>query len=272
MDIEEIERREIRKKQMVVAALFVSAMLVAMIFAYWMGAFGVGPSKTLHIKYNFAGGIDKGSPVRLAGIKVGRVTDISFSAEDTKLDVQIEVNNEAFREVTVDSQFYINLAGLIGERYIEVVPGEGEKVAPKASLRGVDPPRVDQLLSQGYGIAGDLRKFWNENKGDMKEIFTTLNDLTRNLNRLLASATPAQRKQISAILENLAGVTGKANAALDYMEANGGKATWDSMNNLFSKADKIKLNDIRRLMLEDGVKVNLGGQKIPREEEIEDAK
>lgn len=276
MDIEAIERSEIRKKQIVVGALFVASLLVAMVFAYWMGAFGVGPSKHLIIKYNFAGGIDRGSPVRLAGIKVGRVSDISFGGGETKLKVRIEITNEAFREITDDSKFYINLAGLIGERYVEVVPGTGAAVAPGQDLRGVDPPRVDQLLSQGYGFAADLREFWNSNKGDLKEIFTTINDLTRNLNRLLSSATPEQRKHLSALIANFADMSADLkssvamiNGGLLYVRDHGGPDTYNHFSNLLGKGDRIKLNDIRRLMLEDGVKVNLGGTKIPDESELE---
>jgi phospholipid/cholesterol/gamma-HCH transport system substrate-binding protein len=272
MDIEALEQREIRKKKMVVAGLFVAAFAMLLIFSYWMGAFGLGPSKKIHLNYQFAGGIDRGSPVRLAGIKVGRVTGIDFGKGDTNLQVTIEVSNEAFKQVTDDAEFYINLAGLIGERYVEVVPGKGAKVVAGATLRGVDPPRVDQLLSQGYGIFGDLRTFWTDNKGDIKQVFQSMNDLTANLNKLMSSATPGQRKKLNELLDNFASMSGelratvtRVNRGLAYIEENGGREAWNATSGLVSKGNRIQLNDIRRLMLEDGVKVNLGSTKIPSE-------
>src|SRR5690606_39229471 len=100
------------------------------------------------------------------------------------LRLKIEVNRAAFRQITTDAKFYINLAGLIGERYVEVVPGAGSPVDGGHVFRGIDPPRVDQLLSQGYGIFGDLRAFFSENKSDLKEIFQTVNELSQNLSKI----------------------------------------------------------------------------------------
>jgi phospholipid/cholesterol/gamma-HCH transport system substrate-binding protein len=277
MDIEALERKEIRKKQITVGALFAVAILLAMVFAYWMGALGFGPSRSFYLTYNFAGGIDQGSTVRLAGIKVGRVSKIDFvkgEASDggapATLRFKIEVSREAFAQITQDSKFFINLAGLIGERYIEIVPGTGAPIASKETLRGVDPPRVDQLLSQGYGIFGDLREFWSENKGDLKEIFSTLNDLSKNLNKLLGGMTGEQKKQFNTLLTNFAGMStdlksfvASLNDLSLFLKRVGAQKSFEDVQQLLRKANKIQLNDIRRLMLQDGVKVNFSSKKIP---------
>ena len=276
MDIEALEREEIRKKQRTVAGLFVLAIVLAMVFAYWMGAFGFGATHTVYVDYNFAGGLDRGSTVRLAGIKVGRVADIQFVKQDasvikdasTSLKLKIEISRDAFKQISSNSQFFINLAGLIGERYVEIVPGEGEPVKDGCVFRGVDPPRVDQLLSQGFGIFGDLRSFFSENKGDLKEIFATLNELSKNLSQILRSVSPEQRKQINVLLSNLSAmsedlktVAASLGSGIKHVENNGGRETWDSLHTLLVKANKIGVNDVRKLMLEDGVKVNFSSKK-----------
>lgn len=286
MDIEQAERQELRKKQQLVAGLFVLAILLSMVFAYWMGAFGFGPSKNIYVYYDFAGGIERGSTVRLAGIKVGRVTDIQFVKGDIPLDqdpedapnegtaqshlrVKIEVTRDALKQITDDSKFYVNLAGIIGERYVEVVPGRGQPVKRGHNFRGVDPPRVDQLLSQGYGIFGDLRDFFGENKADLKEIFQTLNDLSKNLAKILGGLTPDQKKQVGVLLSNLASTSGdlkdlvaNLKSATDYVAENGAQPSWDRIQRILQKADRIGLPDIRRLMLEDGIKVNFSSRKV----------
>ncbi len=270
MDIEALERREIRKKQITVGALFAAAIVLALVFASWMGAWGFGQANTVYVRYNFAGGIDKGSPVRLAGIRIGRVSDIVFDRQaGGVLRVKLEIQREAFKQLTADASFYVNLAGLIGERYIEIVPGQGAVVAGGHEFRGIDPPRVDQLLSQGYGIFGDMRDFFNENRSDLREMFTTLNDLSKNLNRLMGGATPAQRQQISTLLENFAAMSSDLRSTVStlktgvtYAGQNGAHTAWENFRSLLEKGDKIDLQDIRRLMLEDGVKVNFSSKKI----------
>lgn len=269
MDVEQLEQREIRRKQFLVAALFLLAIAFSLIFAYWMGAFGFGPTRHIYVNYDFAGGLDRGSPVRLAGIKVGRVMDVSFASAPTVLRLKIDISQAAFSQLTEDSKFYINLAGLIGERYVEVVPGNGALVKNNHEFRGIDPPRIDQLISQGYGIFGDLRTLFNENKGDIKEILATVNELTKNLNRLVGSTTIEQRKQFQTLLTNFAAmsgdlrdVTSSISSGMTFIRENGGKESWLALRSTIKKADNISIQDVRKLMLEDGMKVNFSSRKV----------
>jgi phospholipid/cholesterol/gamma-HCH transport system substrate-binding protein len=281
MDIEAAEKKEMQKKTRLVAGLFLLAVVLAMIFAYWMGAFGFGPSKHFFVHYDFAGGIERGSTVRLAGIKVGRVSEIKFvSPEDSgtaegrgQLKLKIEVNNDAFKQLTEDSKFYVNLAGLIGERYVEIVPGTGNRANRGTVFRGVDPPRVDQLLSQGYGIFGDLRSFFQENKNDLKEMLNTLNELSKNLGKIMGGITPDQKKDLTRLLKNfsetsqdLRTLVGNLNDGVAYISSKGGTQTWDKTQNLIERASRLSIHDIRKLMLEDGMKVNFSSKKIDIDE------
>jgi phospholipid/cholesterol/gamma-HCH transport system substrate-binding protein len=200
--------------------------------------------------------------VRLAGIKVGRVSDIRFEGEPTALKVKIEISRESFARFTEDSKFFVNLAGLIGERYIEVVPGNGAPVADGYEFRGIDPPRVDQLISQGYGIFGDLRTLLNENKQDIKEILASLNELAKHLNSLMGSASPEQKRQLTNLLKNLADVTSDVRKGTTYLSENGGPEAWQHLRSLLAKGDVIHINDLRRLIMEDGVKVNFSSKEV----------
>ncbi len=274
MNIEELERKELRKKQVMVAGLFLMAIALSMVFAYWMGAFGgFGPTRKFYVDYSFVGGVEKGTPVRYAGIKVGRVAGIEFLSEgDARIRLKVDVSKDVFSQMTADSKFYVNLAGLIGERYVEVVSGTGEKATHGQVFRGIDPPRIDQLISQSYGIFGDIRDFFNENKGDLKGFVTVLTDLFKNMNTLLATATPEQRRKFNQLLTNFAEMSedlkhtmSSVKGGLQTIEANGaGKEAWANFSTLLKKGSKIDVDDIRRLMLEDGVKVNFSRTTVEK--------
>ena len=140
--------------------------------------------------YNFAGGIEVGSPVRVSGIKVGKVEKIEFfvptdpkataktepgsdAFDDSKaiapLRVKVSVRKDAAVGVREDSQFYVNLAGIIGERYVEITPGHmnSPQVKENQTVAGIDPPRIDQLISQSFDLAGKIKDIIDENKGDI---------------------------------------------------------------------------------------------------------
>ncbi len=271
MGIEEAQRADLRQKKFRVGALFAAAFVLSLLFAYWMGAFSFGPTRTLNVYYDFAGGIDRGSPVRLAGIRVGRVADVEFAKSGPHiLKLKLKFSRESFQQITVDSKFFINLAGLIGERYIEVVPGTGATVENGADIVGISPPRIDQLLSQSFGIFGDLRDFFYDNQKGFQETLENLNTLLGSTAKLIDKATPNQRKQFSKFLYNLGAMsddlrdlTGRLNRSTKFMEEKSAGATWVNLTEAIRKANDIHINDLRRLMLEDGMKVNFSTKKVP---------
>ena len=117
-----------------VGLLFLAAVFMIIGFAYGLGVLNpFSNSNTLYVQYNFAGGIEVGSPVRVMGIKVGKVLSIDFDptmkdskGEEVKLKVAISVSKKAWPTVRQDSRFFINLAGIIGEKFLEITPGSIE--------------------------------------------------------------------------------------------------------------------------------------------------
>src|SRR5271170_7213694 len=160
-------------------------------FAWFIGIGNpFGNTVVYYVTYNFAGGIEVGSPVRVSGIKVGKVERIDFfvpaDAKDVALKepgsaeadpeiilaplrVKSSVRRDAAVGVRKDSRFYINLAGIIGERYIEITPGHmnSPQIENGDVVLGVDPPRIDQLISQSFDLAGKIKDIIDENKGDI---------------------------------------------------------------------------------------------------------
>src|SRR5207253_10510214 len=165
-------------------------------FAYMMGL--VSPfSNTydLNVMYNYAGGIEEGSPVRVMGIKVGKVKKIVFDpsykspkGEEVKLRLEITVDKKAWTTLRKDSKYFINLAGVIGEKFLEISPGstESENLSSGDYVRGEDPPRVDQLISQSYGLAGKIIELVEKNEGSVSSVITQVDKLMTNFNKTLS--------------------------------------------------------------------------------------
>ena len=180
-----------------VGSLILGTGILAVIFAWIIGIQNpFSQSIQYYVTYNFAGGIEVGSPVRVSGIKVGRVEKIEFfvpvdgkqvalkepgSAETDNdhavapLRLTLSVRKDAAVGVRKDSRFYINLAGIIGERYIEITPGSTKLPALTSNdlVAGIDPPRIDQLISQSFNLAGKIIAVIDENKGDISRSIGT---------------------------------------------------------------------------------------------------
>ena len=111
--------------------------------------------------FNFANGVKIGAPVRFAGVDVGEVKEINFvasSAEGNKPQVQIKGSIKKTVKIPVDSAVWVNTLGLLGEKYIEIMPGKdyNNTVMPKQTLVGVDPVPMEEVSVMARDIAKHL--------------------------------------------------------------------------------------------------------------------
>ncbi len=110
--------------------------------------------------FNFANGVKIGAPVRFAGVDVGEIKEINFitTPDDPKPKVRIVGSVKKEIKVPVDSTVWVNTLGLLGEKYIEIMPGKDSSniIAPKQTLVGVDPIPMQEVSVLARDIAKHL--------------------------------------------------------------------------------------------------------------------
>jgi phospholipid/cholesterol/gamma-HCH transport system substrate-binding protein len=262
------------------AMLFGTGVLI-LLFAWIVGVQNpFQRSTSFYVTYHFAGGIEVGSPVRVSGIKVGKVEKIdffapvdpksiatqepgSFELQDGKaiipLKVKISVRKDALLGVRQDSRFYINLAGIIGERYIEITPGhlKSPPVIEGDVMAGVDPPRVDQLISQSFDLAGKIKDVIDENKGDISRSIELLYKLSGNLNHTLAWVDKSAlfKSDLSKLVDNLIAITADVRKVSDKVHSPEGEKTLKLLYQLLWRLEPIDSGTIKSFFQKEGVKV-----------------
>ena len=252
------------KAETKVGILFLVAIGVVVAFAYLMGLISpMGSSRELNLLYNFAGGIEVGSPVRVMGIKVGKVRDIKFDpsmraedGEEVKLRIKISLSDEAWPAVRKDSRFYINLAGVIGEKFIEITPGseDSETFENGAYVRGVDPPRVDQLISQGYGLAGKILEMVEKNEGSVNNTLRMLDSLVTNFNRTLELIDKNTKNvQIAKMLNNMEKITSDLSQVSGKLSTQEAERTYKLIHDLIWRLEPLDKKAIRDFLQEEGI-------------------
>jgi len=126
----------------------------------------IGDLKTLSSGYkvrfifNFINGVKIGAPVRFAGVDVGEVKEIDFSGKPGVEPAKIIVVGWVKKNIKIpqDSTVWVNTLGLLGERYVEVMPGEDYKkcIPPGGSLVGTDPIAMHEVAQLAKNIADNL--------------------------------------------------------------------------------------------------------------------
>ena len=110
--------------------------------------------------FNFANGVKVGAPIRFAGVDIGEVKGIEFipGPEGNKTQVKIVGWLKKDINIPMDSTVWVNTLGLLGEKYIEIMPGEdySNYFGPGKSLTGHDPIAMHEVAELAKNIAKDL--------------------------------------------------------------------------------------------------------------------
>ena len=110
----------------VAVGLFVLLALAGMVFLALQAsnARGFRMSHPYEVNADFAdiSGLSKNAKVTMAGVQIGKVKSIGYDQETYKAKVVLEISGE-YDRLPLDSSADILTAGLLGEKYIGVVPG-----------------------------------------------------------------------------------------------------------------------------------------------------
>lgn len=251
-----------------VGLLALAATILIVTFAYMMGL--VSPfsnTHSLNVMYNYAGGIEEGSPVRVMGIKVGKVRKIIFEpgyksaqGEEVKLRMEITIDKKAWSTLRKDSKFFINLAGVIGEKFLEISPGstESEEFNDGDYVRGEDPPRVDQLISQSYGLAGKIIELVEKNEGSVSNIIGQIDRLTTNINKSLALLDKTSKnKDAARLLDNAIKISDDLAFLTGELRTKKSQETFSLIHKLLFRLEPLDGPAIKKFFQEEGVRARV---------------
>lgn len=111
-------------KEIIAGVVLVLLLSVCFLFAHAKAVHNKKDSAfVLYASFNQSDGLMNGADVRIAGIKVGKVVDQVLNN-----NYQVQVKMEFLKpiEISTDSSVLIETDGLLGSKYLEVVPGAEE--------------------------------------------------------------------------------------------------------------------------------------------------
>jgi phospholipid/cholesterol/gamma-HCH transport system substrate-binding protein len=177
--------------------LISSAILLGFIFV--LGNFSLSSGFTIKLDYEYVGNLQKGAPVKVSGIKVGKVTEIEFfgGKEDPAIKQRVQVRVTAWVEdrvkdsIRTDAEFFINTAGVLGEQYLEIVPGkdwEKPAIAPGTVIhdaRVKNPPRTDLVVARLYEVLDGVSSVLRDDRDAIKNLLSNGASAVAEVNKLL---------------------------------------------------------------------------------------
>ncbi|OPY65360.1 MAG: putative phospholipid ABC transporter-binding protein MlaD [Syntrophorhabdaceae bacterium PtaU1.Bin034] len=210
---------------------------IAILFymSFRVGRFGVfaqgGYTLTAHFK-NTAG-LDNKSPVEIAGVEVGRVTKITLDRNMAKTSMLLKEEVK----VPIDSKIAIKSFGILGDKYLEIIPGQSTVVAKngdelanvvayadydeifqnvstaaknfgetvqefKGLIGEQEKENLKQSLANIKVASGDFKEMVSQNKGNVTRIVTNVAEASVKLGPM-ADKADATLTRINTIVEDV---------------------------------------------------------------------
>ncbi len=203
--------------------LFVLAAIGIFIWmAVRLGGFSLTSKDTYNITTVFpsAVGLKQGVAVEVAGIQVGTVARIElFDNNQARVVLAIQ---DGIR-LPVDSAAFIRASGILGDKFVELVPGSsdlekleaGDQIATARAAAD-----VSDVMQQLGDIAADLKKITGPlaegNTGaDIRDMVANLKDMSERLSGIVSANETGLTETLTALnstMLNLQDITSKINS------------------------------------------------------------
>ncbi|OGX19043.1 MAG: hypothetical protein A3K83_00630 [Omnitrophica WOR_2 bacterium RBG_13_44_8b] len=169
--------------------VFTGAILLSLLvlligkFETWKSGYRV------HFIFGFVNGVKLGAPVRFAGVDVGEVKEITFvtapNDPKTAVDIDCWVNREI--KIPLDSAIWVNTLGILGEKYIEIMPGidKTKFLKEHQQLAGQNPTPVQEVAELAKDIAIELKTVVK----NIDDSFVRINNKEGTIGKLLYDDT-----------------------------------------------------------------------------------
>jgi len=193
-------------RQEIKIGLFLAVgLMILAIFIFVVGDFSrlfEQKGYIVYTRFDTVAGLERKTVVRMAGVKVGVVDAIRLKGN--RAEVALDINPDI--EISRDSRATLASLGLLGEKYIEIVPGvEDISVQPGGTIGSLPPVSFDQLgiilSSVGDDIKSTskaLRDLLGEGEArvNIKEILQNLSSVSAELNDFFSENKPLLTKSL----------------------------------------------------------------------------
>jgi phospholipid/cholesterol/gamma-HCH transport system substrate-binding protein len=135
-------------------------LIVLTFFTFKVSKWGLIAEKgyRLTVDFDTASGLEPKSDVKMAGVPIGKVEEIQLVGNRARLVLRIR---EGIR-IPIDSVGSIQTQGLLGEKYVEILPGKDvQRNLPAGGqvANTLNPVNLDEMIRKLSAIGDDVKKF-----------------------------------------------------------------------------------------------------------------
>jgi len=116
----------------VIGAAVLAIAVLFIVFVYTRTGSGGLSGYEIQARLDKVDGLGAGTDVRLAGVKIGSVSDLTLDPKTYLVTVHMTIRNDV--KIPADSSLQVTSAGLLGSSYISITPGGDDKVLASGGM------------------------------------------------------------------------------------------------------------------------------------------
>jgi phospholipid/cholesterol/gamma-HCH transport system substrate-binding protein len=137
----------------VIGAIVIAVAVIFLAFAYMRTGTGGFSGYELNARMPKVDGLGIGTDVRLGGIKIGSISDLTLDPKTYLVTVHMRIRDDI--KIPSDSSVLVTSAGILGSSYLSITPGgEDKMMAPGAYFENVQGS-IDMMNLVGRVVGGD---------------------------------------------------------------------------------------------------------------------
>lgn len=204
------------------------------------------------VAYEYVAGIERGAPVRVSGVRVGEVRRVEIDFYDEQPRVLLTLYLDDSVRLGRNTRFAIRSFGLIGEKYVEVVPApitDTPLLTAGETLGGDAPMPVERLMALGEelgrssrDLAVTLENFFGDPRlsAEVLGALGSVRDVSEQGTRTLADMSRLSERMEEALEDyRLAAVAGRELIAESADLVSSARLAADSLHEVLAEAGKL---------------------------------
>jgi phospholipid/cholesterol/gamma-HCH transport system substrate-binding protein len=173
--------------------VIVGFIILTLMTFFVSGAYLFRKGYTLNVMYKYVSILDRGAPVRMAGVRVGEVNGVEliYDAKAGQTKVLVKLFIEKGVEIRQNYAFHIRGTHVLSEPHIEISPrpGNAPVIERDSTIRGEDPVPLEALIQRAHDISKNIDAIFKTFRDavDDRETGETFRDMLANLAKMSKS-------------------------------------------------------------------------------------
>jgi phospholipid/cholesterol/gamma-HCH transport system substrate-binding protein len=258
-----------RSIEVKVGVLILTAVGLLAAFILIMGGVNFQPTYSIQVDFDNPGGLQNGAPVKIAGVKVGKIKEIAFRGggldpktgkREPLVRLTLEMEKRFQQSIHDNGLFYVTNQSILGEQFLAIEPGSSDRpvLGANAVVRGLDPPRIDMVVAEMYELLHATVAGLRDNKAEITEAFDGLRKTLKGSGEFM----DRNKDRLDRIAQNVEKITVDGDETIKA--ARGKFIDSPQIDRVLNNVDKVSSDAARDLppMLADGRAAVAGARRV----------